>query len=214
MEGVSEPVDVVLIGGGVMSATLGSLLKTLQPDWTITVLERLDEAGLTVRPLGTTGLMVDVGEKPATEPRGSEPEKLTRLVRGELDWIVMRCLEKDRTRRYATAQELARDVERYLAGDPVDAPHFRVATVVPVLGVASCVLLLTQQDAVTWLRAGILLAVGAAVKRAVVSDDAVRVRPIMAVTLSVDHRATSGAEGARLLASIKRLLEQPVLLLA
>lgn len=59
-----------------------------------------------------------------------------------------------------------------------------------------------------------ILAVGAAVKRAVVIDDAVQVRPIMAVTLSVDHRATSGAEGARLLASIQRRLEQPVLLLA
>jgi pyruvate dehydrogenase E2 component (dihydrolipoamide acetyltransferase) len=59
-----------------------------------------------------------------------------------------------------------------------------------------------------------ILAVGAAVKRAVVVDDAVQIRPIMDVTLSVDHRATSGAEGARLLASITRLLEQPVLLLA
>lgn len=59
-----------------------------------------------------------------------------------------------------------------------------------------------------------ILAVGAAVKRAVVHDDAVQIRPIMAVTLSVDHRATSGAEGARLLASIRRRLEQPVLLLA
>jgi len=59
-----------------------------------------------------------------------------------------------------------------------------------------------------------ILAVGATAKRAVVSDDAVQIRPIMAVTLSVDHRATSGAEGARLLGSIKRLLEQPVLLLA
>jgi len=58
-----------------------------------------------------------------------------------------------------------------------------------------------------------ILAVGAVVKRAVVSDDAVQIRPIMAVTLSVDHRATSGAEGARLLASIKRRLEQPLLLL-
>ena len=59
-----------------------------------------------------------------------------------------------------------------------------------------------------------ILAVGATVKRAVVRDDAVRIRPIMAVTLSVDHRATSGAEGARLLESIRRLLEQPLLLLA
>ncbi|WP_251152726.1 APC family permease [Cellulosimicrobium sp. Marseille-Q4280] len=47
-----------------------------------------------------------------------------------------------------------------LRRDHVDQPHFRVATVVPVLGVASCVLLLTQQDGVTWLRAGALLAVG------------------------------------------------------
>ena len=59
-----------------------------------------------------------------------------------------------------------------------------------------------------------ILAVGATVKRAVVRDDAVLIRPIMTVTLSVDHRATSGAEGARLLESIRRLLEQPVLLLA
>jgi pyruvate dehydrogenase E2 component (dihydrolipoamide acetyltransferase) len=60
-----------------------------------------------------------------------------------------------------------------------------------------------------------ILAVGAIVKRAVVGDDdVVQVRPIMAVTLSVDHRATSGAEGARLLGSIQRHLEQPVLLLA
>jgi pyruvate dehydrogenase E2 component (dihydrolipoamide acetyltransferase) len=59
-----------------------------------------------------------------------------------------------------------------------------------------------------------ILAVGAVVKRPVVRDDAVQIRPIMAVTLSVDHRATSGAEGARLLASIKRRLEQPLLLLA
>ena len=59
-----------------------------------------------------------------------------------------------------------------------------------------------------------ILAVGAAVRRPVAIDDAVQIRPIMAVTLSVDHRATSGAEGARLLASLRRLLEQPVLLLA
>jgi pyruvate dehydrogenase E2 component (dihydrolipoamide acetyltransferase) len=59
-----------------------------------------------------------------------------------------------------------------------------------------------------------ILAVGAVMQRAVVIDDAVQIRPVMAVTLSVDHRATSGAEGARLLAAIKRRLEQPLLLLA
>lgn len=43
MEGVSEPVDVVLIGGGVMSATLGSLLQQLEPEWSITLLEALPD---------------------------------------------------------------------------------------------------------------------------------------------------------------------------
>jgi len=48
-----------------------------------------------------------------------------------------------------------------LRKDTVEQDHFRVATVVPVLGVISCIVLLTQQTAGTWLRAGILLAVGA-----------------------------------------------------
>jgi serine/threonine protein kinase/tetratricopeptide (TPR) repeat protein len=53
--------------------------------------------------------------------RHTEPARLTKLLRGELDWIVMKALEKDRTRRYATANGFARDIERYLAGDPVEA---------------------------------------------------------------------------------------------
>jgi eukaryotic-like serine/threonine-protein kinase len=53
--------------------------------------------------------------------RGTEPAKLTRLVRGELDWIVMKALEKDRSRRYETANGFAMDVERYLADEPVRA---------------------------------------------------------------------------------------------
>jgi tetratricopeptide (TPR) repeat protein len=51
--------------------------------------------------------------------RGTEPARLTRLVRGELDWIVMKALEKDRNRRYETAAALAADVRRYLADEPV-----------------------------------------------------------------------------------------------
>src|SRR4029077_18231346 len=53
--------------------------------------------------------------------RRTEPAKLAKLVRGELDWIVMKALEKDRTRRYETANGLARDVERYLGDEPVEA---------------------------------------------------------------------------------------------
>jgi serine/threonine protein kinase/WD40 repeat protein len=53
--------------------------------------------------------------------RRTEPGKLRKLMRGELDWIVMKALEKDRTRRYETANGLARDLERFLAGDAVEA---------------------------------------------------------------------------------------------
>jgi serine/threonine protein kinase/tetratricopeptide (TPR) repeat protein len=53
--------------------------------------------------------------------RGLEPRKLSGLVRGELDWIVMKCLEKDRNRRYETANGLARDIEHYLHDEPVNA---------------------------------------------------------------------------------------------
>ena len=53
--------------------------------------------------------------------RKSEPARLSKLMRGELDWIVMKALEKDRTRRYETASAFARDVQRYLNGDVVEA---------------------------------------------------------------------------------------------
>src|SRR5437763_3377050 len=53
--------------------------------------------------------------------RGTEPGRLTRLVRGELDWVVMKALEKDRNRRYDTAKDFAADVQRYLADEPVQA---------------------------------------------------------------------------------------------
>src|SRR5262249_51164848 len=51
--------------------------------------------------------------------RGTEPAKLTKLIRGELDWIVMKALEKDRNRRYETANGFAMDVQRFLADEPV-----------------------------------------------------------------------------------------------
>lgn len=53
--------------------------------------------------------------------RGLEPRKLSDLIRGELDWIIMKALEKDRVRRYETANAFAADVQRYLADEPVQA---------------------------------------------------------------------------------------------
>ena len=52
---------------------------------------------------------------------GMEPARLAKEFRGELDWIAMKALEKDRARRYETANALARDVQRYLADEVVEA---------------------------------------------------------------------------------------------
>jgi eukaryotic-like serine/threonine-protein kinase len=58
---------------------------------------------------------------PLATRRRSEPAALPRLLRGDLDWIVMKAMEKDRTRRYATAKDLADDIERHLHHEPVAA---------------------------------------------------------------------------------------------
>src|SRR5262249_27805441 len=53
--------------------------------------------------------------------RKTEPARLSALVQGDLDWIVMKALEKDRNRRYETATTLAADVRRFLAEEPIEA---------------------------------------------------------------------------------------------
>jgi serine/threonine protein kinase/tetratricopeptide (TPR) repeat protein len=83
--------------------------------------------------------------------RHTEPTKLTKLVRGDLDWIVMKALEKDRNRRYDTASAFAADVQRYLNNEPVQARppstwyrlrKFTQRNKAPVLAVAAVVLAL------------------------------------------------------------------------
>jgi len=55
------------------------------------------------------------------ERRGLEARRLSQQLRGELDWIVMKALEKDRNRRYESASAFASDVQRYLEDEPVQA---------------------------------------------------------------------------------------------
>src|SRR5262249_50636868 len=64
-----------------------------------------------------------LGQAAATvsSKRGSDPKRLRQGVRGELDWSVMRAVEKGRNRRYATASAFAADVQRYLRDEPVQA---------------------------------------------------------------------------------------------
>src|SRR5262245_16080967 len=85
--------------------------------------------------------------------RSMEPAKLTRIVRGELDWIAMKCLEKDRNRRYETANGLAMDVQRYLADETVSAgppsPWYRLRKFVrrnkaPVVAATTTLLVLVS----------------------------------------------------------------------
>jgi WD40 repeat protein/serine/threonine protein kinase len=77
---------------------------------------REEEAPTLSNRLGTTQDLPAIAAN-----RGLEPAKLTKLARGELNWIVMKALEKDRGRRYETANGLAMDVQRYLADEPVHA---------------------------------------------------------------------------------------------
>ncbi|MCC6126083.1 MAG: tetratricopeptide repeat protein [Pirellulales bacterium] len=56
-----------------------------------------------------------------SECRRTEPAKLSRLIRGDLDWIAMKALEKDPARRYQTAHDLTQDIERHLASEPIAA---------------------------------------------------------------------------------------------
>jgi tetratricopeptide (TPR) repeat protein len=62
-----------------------------------------------------------LGEGAATVSmsRKTEPAQLTKMLRSDLDWIVMKSLEKDRARRYETVNGFAADIQRYLAGEPV-----------------------------------------------------------------------------------------------
>jgi tRNA A-37 threonylcarbamoyl transferase component Bud32 len=55
----------------------------------------------------------------AAKRRSTDPPKLANILRGDLDWIVMKCLEKDRARRYETANGLAVDIQRHLSNEPV-----------------------------------------------------------------------------------------------
>jgi eukaryotic-like serine/threonine-protein kinase len=102
-------------------------------------------------------------EEPLAElarARGTDARSLVREVQGDLDWIVMKALEKDRARRYEAASALARDVERYLQDEPVEASppstHYRLGKFLRkhrmgALSAAACFVLLGMGAAVsTW----------------------------------------------------------------
>src|SRR5260370_20437860 len=111
--------------------SLGVLLDELTPGSTPLSHKRLKEAAYAEilriikeeEPPKPSTRLSDSGEALASisANRHMEPAKLTKLVRGELDWIVMKCLEKDRNRRYETANGVAADMQRYLNDETVQA---------------------------------------------------------------------------------------------
>jgi non-specific serine/threonine protein kinase/serine/threonine-protein kinase len=110
--------------------SLGVLLYELLTGTTPLDRRRLAEAGFmevlrVIReeepPKPSTRLSTSEALPSISAHRQTEPGKLTKLVRGDLDWIVMKALDKDRGRRYETANGLARDLERYLAEEVVEA---------------------------------------------------------------------------------------------
>ena len=128
----------------------------------------IDEVRRTIRekdpPTPSTRIVVRDPESSSTaERRRTEPAKLASLLRGDLDWITMRALEKDRTRRYQTVNALAMDLARHLSDEPVLAgppsPVYRARKFVRRhrigVSVAALVLvLLTGFAVVTGVQAG------------------------------------------------------------
>ena len=74
-----------------------------------------------LRPSARLSTLLAAEQTTAASLRQTEPPKLVHLVRGDLDWIVLKCLEKDRARRYVTANALAVDLQRHLKNEPVVA---------------------------------------------------------------------------------------------
>src|SRR6266852_2443165 len=74
-----------------------------------------------VRPSTRLSAMLQAELSTTAKQRHTEAPKLIHLLRGDLDWIVMKCLEKDRARRYDTVNGLAADIQRHLNNEPVTA---------------------------------------------------------------------------------------------
>ena len=110
--------------------SLGVLLYELLTSSTPFDTEKLLKAGLDevrrvireeepLRPSTRLSKMPGINLTTVAQRRGSEPPRLIRAISGDLDWIAMKAMEKNRTRRYETAHGLALDVQRFLSGEPV-----------------------------------------------------------------------------------------------
>ena len=114
-----------------------------------------------VRPSTKLNSLVPSERAKAAESLRVEPSRLVSLLKGDLDWIVMKALEKDRRRRYETANSLAMDIERYMDHEAIEArpPSWvyrlqklvRRNRVVFIAGAAVAVALVAGMGTSTWL---------------------------------------------------------------
>jgi WD40 repeat protein/serine/threonine protein kinase len=160
-------------------AALGEILRLIQEE----------------EPPRPSARLSDSGERlpEVSAQRRMEPAQLTKLVRGELDWIVMKALEKDRARRYETASGLAHDLQRYLQDEPVEACPPSAGYRLRKFARKHRTALLTAAAFVGVLVAAVAVSTWQAVQATVAQEAAVKARDAEAVERK---RATEAASAA------------------
>ncbi len=134
-----------------------------------------------VRPSARLSTLVAIEQTTVAQQRQTDAPKLINLVRGDLDWIVMKALEKDRTRRYETANSLAMDIHRHLNNEPVIARPASTAYKLQKAWRRNKVVLASVAAVAMALVVGLTLSIWQAV-RATNAEQATREKATLAVT--------------------------------